>query len=1040
MANGSNYIKLEHRLVLLAWFNNLLGFKENKELFEIIKKAEEGYDPYCQSYIRHVINGLENAKITPTDLARYDENIKRHLDEMNKTRPEPITLRYFQFLAVLYTEVFLDWYSNRKSGFLKALNDLVAERNAKKDAGEVPDSKFTEQDLTKLAYWMATGSGKTLIMHFNYRQFLHYNNQPLDNILLITPNEGLSEQHIFEMRLSGIPCEKFNPDESGLGITEKNTVRVIEITKLVEEKKGGGISVDVECFEGNNLIFVDEGHKGSGGEAWKRFRNRLGETGFTFEYSATFGQALTAARNDELTAEYGKAIAFDYSYKYFYGDGYGKDFLILNLKEELEEQKTNVLLLANLLSFYEQKQCFDDKKEKLRKYNIETPLWIFVGSSVNAVYSQNKQKKSDVLTVAKFFHCFLENKQGWASKTIEKILNGKTGLNTEDGNDLFVDKFPYLRAKIEDGQTLYSKILQNIFHCSSSGGLHLCDIRGSDGELGLKAGGSDDYFGLIYIGDTSAFKKLVEEDACDITLEEDAISGTLFGKINQPDSDINVLIGAKKFIEGWSSWRVSNMGLLNIGRSEGSSIIQLFGRGVRLLGLDRKLKRSTAIDGNHPEFLPTLETLNIFAIRANYMSQFRDYLEKEGVETEGRIELPLKIKTNKDFLNKGLLIPGIPKGKNFVDECQFLLQPDPVAKVKVNLSLKVETLRSGKSGLKVTEAEAGEDKPIPEDSLGLLDWEKIYLDLVEYKERRGFSNMVVRLPELRSILNHPDNRLYSLIADENIREPKELSDIPLLNNAVLNILRQYIEKYYYVRQQRWETETMECVQLDSKHPNFCNYTIKIPKSEKRFIKEIAKLIKEGKRIYEQETNELPNVHFDGHLYQPLLVKRGDKIETVPPQLEPSEEDFVKKLRDHVKNKGVPKDKEIFLLRNLGRGKGIGFFEDAGVYPDFILWIKHNGTQRIIFIDPHSMVYENAYAHSAKAKLHENLAGLSQKINKRKGLKNIELDSYIISQTKFDVERKRWDCDKKRFTEFHILFKEDDYIPQILSGTCTKKQT
>jgi len=94
---------------------------------------------------------------------------------------------------------------------------------------------------------------------------------------------------------------------------------MIEITKLVEEKCGGGVRVPVEAFEGNNLIFVDEGHKGTGGVAWRSFRESLSETGFTFEYSATFGQALTAARNDQLTAEYGKAIAFDYSYRYFYG-------------------------------------------------------------------------------------------------------------------------------------------------------------------------------------------------------------------------------------------------------------------------------------------------------------------------------------------------------------------------------------------------------------------------------------------------------------------------------------------------------------------------------------------------------------------------------------------------------------------------------------------------------------------------------------------------------------------------------------------------
>ncbi len=86
-------------------------------------------------------------------------------------------------------------------------------------------------------------------------------------------------------------------------------------------------------------------------------------------------------------------------------------------------------------------------------------------------------------------------------------------------------------------------------------------------------------------------------------------------------------------MEGWNSWRVSNMGLLNIGRSEGSEIIQLFGRGVRLRGLGLSLKRSSALDGKHPEHIKLLETLNIFAVRANYMAQFRDYLEREGIET-----------------------------------------------------------------------------------------------------------------------------------------------------------------------------------------------------------------------------------------------------------------------------------------------------------------------------------------------------------------------------------------------------------------------
>ena len=65
-----------------------------------------------------------------------------------------------------------------------------------------------------------------------------------------------------------------------------------------------------------------------------------------------------------------------------------------------------------------------------------------------------------------------------------------------------------------------------------------------------------------------------------IPCEQENITGSLFDRINDPQSPVNVLIGSRKFMEGWDSFRVASMGLLNIGKGEGSQIIQLFGRGV----------------------------------------------------------------------------------------------------------------------------------------------------------------------------------------------------------------------------------------------------------------------------------------------------------------------------------------------------------------------------------------------------------------------------------------------------------------------------
>jgi len=817
--NGvAQYVKLENRLTLLAWLNDLLGYRSNRDLLADTKGAAEGFDATGQSFVHHhLLSRGALVKLPADDLARYDENIRTHLQAINRHRPEPITLRYFQYLAVLYTEIFLDRYSNRRGPLLAELSAFVQQRNHAKPPGEPPDDPFTVADLTKLAYWMATGSGKTLILHFNYYQFLHYNREPLDNILLVTPNEGLSEQHVADMAASNIPCRRFDLNQSGLGMAEKDVVRVIEITKLVEEKRGGGVSVPVEAFEGHNLIFVDEGHKGSGGEAWRKVRDALGATGFTFEYSATFGQALSAARNDPLTAEYGKAILFDYSYRYFYGDGYGKDFRILNLKEETTQDKTETLLLGNLLSFYEQLRVFEEQADALRPYNLEKPLWVFVGSTVNAVYSENREKRSDVLTVVRFLHHVLENRQGWVVKTIPRLLDGKTGLVTPEGQDVFAGRFKRLRETAVSAQATYEDILARLLHAPAGGALHLGDIRASAGELGLKAGGAQDYFGLIYIGDTAAFKKLVEEDAAGIALEEDALSASLFEDISRPDSGIHLLIGAKKFIDGWNSWRVSNMGLLNIGRQEGSQIIQLFGRGVRLRGKGFTLKRSAALDGQHPAHVPLLETLNIFAVRANYMAQFRDYLEREGVETAAEVELPLFIWANEQFLKKGLVVPRVPEGRDFAAETYLLLEPDPTVRVQVDVSLKVQTMESSALGLKIADVRAAHEQTIPPESLDLVDWELVYLDLLAHKERKGLTNLVIRPDMPRRIIE--DSAHYTLVADEALVRPSSFAQRALLQEAVTNILRKYVDAFHRARRERWDAQSMVYRLLDESDAN-----------------------------------------------------------------------------------------------------------------------------------------------------------------------------------------------------------------------------
>ena len=75
---------------------------------------------------------------------------------------------------------------------------------------------------------------------------------------------------------------------------------------------------------------MDEGHLGATGRVWRERRRELSRGGFTFEYSATFNQVVSG-RDPDLLHAYGKCLLFDYSYRRFHQDGYGKDYAILNL-------------------------------------------------------------------------------------------------------------------------------------------------------------------------------------------------------------------------------------------------------------------------------------------------------------------------------------------------------------------------------------------------------------------------------------------------------------------------------------------------------------------------------------------------------------------------------------------------------------------------------------------------------------------------------------------------------------------------------------
>jgi len=1000
---------IEKYLILNKYLISLFGVNEFRDLQQKLKDVREGTDSDGRSYFVNILRAFENLKIKEEDILRYDENIQSYVRKISRKRGA-ISLKYFQYLAVLFTEIFLDNIKNRKIEFLHELNEFLEDY---KQEQSIEINPFTEEDLRKLAFWMATGSGKTLIMHINYYQFFKYNLFSPDNIILITPNEGLSKQHSEELNKSAIPCRLYSGSLNG-GLKIDKEVLVIEITKLVEEKKGGGVTLPVEAFEGKNLVFVDEGHKGKRSEEqkWAKLRNKLAENGFVFEYSATFGQVLSD-KNKETLEEYAKSIIFDYSYKYFYLDGYGKDFSVLNVKQEKisDQEFQEAMFVANLLSFYEQLLYYEENKNKAKEYNIEKPLWIFVGTTVTG-----KEEESDVIQIVEFINKVIKD-EDWVKNWVEKILNGNTKLKGEDGRDVFSGKFKYLRDRRIDFDDLYRKVF------GGKGSLHIYELKNAEGELGLKIS-ENEYFGVINIGNVSDFKKQLEKKG--ISVGQDAISGSLFDDIKKEGSKINILIGSKKFIEGWDTWRVSSMGLLNIGKGQGPQIIQLFGRGVRLKGKDMSLKRSGEV--------PYLETLNIYGIKADYLSRFLDAIIKEEVEFE-TIEIPITPQHKEKW--KDLYILTRPKDKKFEEEEVLKLEIDDKIYFTIDLLPKISVYQATErreERIKTDQIKGeSEELSFSEEIVDLFDWERIWQEVYEFKITKGYWNLVLDRYMLKSLLL---SDRYKIKAPPEFLEVKNGDDLQRLEDIALLIIKKYLDLFYRKSAKLFETENLHYDKVGEQLPLFVfepkhsytlkpkhSYTVQIDKRKKKLINKIRDLAKDLNKLLKDDEATLPRICFDKHLYVPILLQSKEIDRISPVGLVESEKKFIVDLREYLKNnKDKFSDIELYLLRNYPFS-GVGFqLQWSKFYPDFIMWVKKGKRQIIAFIDPKGLEHTKDL-NDEKIQFAKEIKQIEQKLNQT----NIRLESFILSATPYRklTEGKANQPSKDEYMENNVLFLDDD---------------
>ena len=666
-------------------------------------------------------------------------------------------------------------------------------------------------------------------------------------------------------------------------------------------------------------------------------------------------------------------------------------------------------------------------------FRIENPLLVFVGNSVTKV--SKDEDLSDVEDVIMFIDQFVRNRRQTIHR-IALVIQQNTGLIDARGIDIFSHDFNMLYelngGDTPDGQDLYEDVMRLLFNSTTNADeprLHL-DHLSKTGEIAMRIGEDGDFFGVISIGDTAKLIKSCEGKGI-VTKNESFINDSLFASINQKSSKINVLIGSRKFTEGWNSWRVSTMGLINFAKSEGSQAIQMFGRGVRLKGYDGMLKRSSAINIpgiRAPRFINKLETLTIFGVRANYMEDFKEFLELEEVPSNDQLtEIYLPTVTRYDEAKaKKLRVIRVKSGKNFKKDAERKLLDVPNNGFKTYLlnnptildcRSKVQAIESsGSLNMRIEAIEA----PIsmPEENIPVLDYYRIFDEVERYKNEKLYFNLTIDRNRLQSILADIEWYQYLIPSDHlkinNIKRLNEVTDFAIM------ALKVYMDKFFKYEKEAWEDKYLEYGELEATDNNFVDeYKIRITeevggdygKELEKFIKDATIILNTNKGLKEYEKSALANqfVLFDfrHHLYAPLVcVKKNNlKIQVSPVQMNEDEKKFVDLLDCYMKNHVTEwNDKSLYLLRNKSK-VGMGFFEAGNFYPDYILWIDTEGKQYINFIDPKGLLHFTP--KDAKIQFYKKIKELETRLAPTSGNKTIVLNSFIMSSTRGADLRNWW---------------------------------
>ncbi|GAA8953576.1 DEAD/DEAH box helicase family protein [Helicobacter pylori] len=802
-----------------------------------------------------------------------------------------------------------------------------------------------ENFINRLAFYMATGSGKTIVI-IKLVELLSVAMGmgliPKKNIMFFSANENLIKQ--FEKEI-----EKYNRgkdfskqiDFKNLkSITHKDFHRAPKgfFEKIAlfyyradlmsdEESKENLLNYKDYWDNGENYVILDEAHKGNKSESKRQaIFSLLSLKGFLFNFSATFTE-----ESDLITSVYNLSVGE------WVKLGYGKESVLLkknNLNafkdsKDLNDREKEIALLKALLLLGMQ------KRYKTEGY-FHDPLMLVFTHSVNV-------ENSDAEIFFKTLARVIENDDG------NDFLKAKEDLLEEIKNPEFLfsankDKDYKVKVFKEGLKSIDFKGLKEEIFYANSGHIEVIINPKNNQEIAFKLNTSDKVFCLIRIGDITEWicekLKSVKVVSKNLSFKEESY----FSQIDR--SSINILVGSRTFETGWDSTRPSVILFLNIGLDDDAKklVKQSFGRGVRIESLKNQRQRLAYLDIDEAikkDLKPNaamLETL--FVIPTNHASL--EAILKIQKESENRGENRgswREIKLEKTPIKHDLFVPCYRK------------EPTSILELPENASFKMS--------------------------------EKNFKDLKEY-----FNLM----SEKHFILKHEiyDPKDYATLKD--MIQKAHFKKVSTWHYKDLDYMISEIKGKLYPNQ---KVPKDEFNTLDSeKIVHFKRIKVKADKQEALIktiqeVKEHAPLDKETliKKIaqgeidpYDTERHKQDKTFkVDGaellklkeHYYTPLIkAKDCDWLKHVVKVK--SEIDFLQELQDQETTKTLQENYDFWAFSKIDEHLDNVFIPyinnvaERRFFPDFIFWLQKGDTQIICFIDPKGITYAVDWGNKADA--------------------------------------------------------------------------